>query len=63
MNLPLLDCTIPAGSGACKKVPLLGVGRFFMQRPAALSGSSKGLYVEFAGLIEPVPNSEIKLYR
>jgi hypothetical protein len=63
MNLPLLDCTVPAGSGSCKKVPLLGVGRFFLQRPAALSGSDKGVWVEFAGLIEPVPNSEIKLYR
>jgi Flp pilus assembly protein TadG len=63
MNLPLLDCTVPAGSGSCKKVPLLGVGRFFLQRPAALSGSTKGVWVEFAGLIEPVPNSEIKLYR
>jgi len=63
MNLVILDCTIPAGSGACQKVPLLGVGRFFLQRPAALTGGSKGLWVEFAGLIEPVPNSEIKLYR
>lgn len=63
MNMAILDCTIPAGSGACKKVPLLGVGRFFMQRRAELSGGSKGLWVEFAGLIEPVPNSEIKLYR
>jgi len=63
MNLAILDCTIPAGSGSCNQVPLLGVGRFFMQRRAALTGGSKGLWVEFAGLIEPVPNSEIKLYR
>lgn len=63
MNLAILDCTIPAGSGACQQVPLLGIGRFFLQRRAALSGSDPGLWVEFAGLIEPVPNSEIKLYR
>ena len=63
MNLAILDCTVPAGSGACKQVPLLGVGRFFLQRKAALTGSDKGIWVEFAGLIEPVPNSEIKLYR
>lgn len=63
MNLAILDCTIPAGSGSCKQIPLLGVGRFFLQRRAALSGSDKGVWVEFAGLIEPVPNSEIKLYR
>jgi hypothetical protein len=63
MNLAILDCTTPAGAGACKQVPLLGVGRFFLQRKAALTGSNKGIWVEFAGLIEPVPNSEIKLYR
>lgn len=63
LNLVILDCTIPAGSGACQQVPLLGVGRFFLQRKAALTGTTKGLWVEFAGLIEPVPNSEIKLYR
>jgi hypothetical protein len=63
LNIAILDCTIPAGSGSCQQVPLLGVGRFFMQRKAALSGSDKGLWVEFAGLIAPVPNSEIKLYR
>lgn len=63
MNLAILDCTIPAGAGACKQVPLLGVGRFFLQRQAALTSSTKGLWVEFSGLIEPVPNSEIKLYR
>lgn len=63
LNIAILDCTIPAGSGSCQQVPLLGVGRFFMQRKAALSGSDKGLWVEFSGLIAPVPNSEIKLYR
>ena len=63
MNLAILDCTVPAGAGACKQVPLLGVGRFFLQRKAQLTGSDKGIWVEFAGLIEPVPNSEIKLYR
>lgn len=63
MNLAIVDCTIPAGSGACKTVPLLGIGRFFLQRKAALTGPNKGLWVEFSGLIEPVPNSEIKLYR
>lgn len=63
MNLAIVDCTIPAGSGSCKQIPLLGVGRFFLQRKAALSGPNKGVWVEFSGLIEPVPNSEIKLYR
>jgi Flp pilus assembly protein TadG len=63
MNLAIVNCTVPAGSGSCKQIPLLGIGRFFLQRKAALTGSDKGIWVEFAGLIEPVPNSEIKLYR
>ncbi|MEJ7804675.1 MAG: pilus assembly protein TadG-related protein, partial [Telluria sp.] len=63
MNVAILDCTIPAGSGSCNLIPLLGVGRFFLQRRVALTGSDKGMWVEFAGLIAPVPNSEIKLYR
>jgi Flp pilus assembly protein TadG len=64
MNLAILDCaSVGSGAMACKKLPILGVGRFFLQRQAALSGSDKGIWVEFAGLISPVPKSEIKLYR
>jgi hypothetical protein len=40
------------------------VGKFFMQIPADFTGGpSRQLMVEFAGLIQPVPTSEIKLYR
>jgi hypothetical protein len=64
LNLALINCaTVTSNSMSCKKLPLLGVGRFFLQRRVALSGSSKRFDVEFAGLIEPVPNAEIKLYR
>ncbi len=64
MNMAIVDCDgVGSGAMSCKKLPILGVGRFFLQRPAALTGSSKGIFVEFAGLISPVPNSEIKLYR
>lgn len=64
MNLAIVDCaTATSNSMNCKRLPIVGVGRFFLQRPVQLTGTGAGLYVEFAGLIEPVPNSEIKLYR
>lgn len=66
LNLAIADCPNVVNSGTCsgaKNIPILGIGRFFMQVPANLSGSPKKLEVEFAGLIEPVPFSEIKLYR
>ena len=65
LNLALIDCsTLTSNSMNCKKLPVLGVVKFFLQRRiVALSGVNKHLDVEFAGLIEPVPNAEIKLYR
>ena len=64
INMAIVDCSAATSNAmSCKSLPIVGVGRFFLQRPVNLSGTSKGMYVEFAGLIEPVPNSEIKLYR
>lgn len=63
LNLAIADCPNVTGSGSCQVIPILGIGRFFMQVPADFSGGTKKLEVEFAGLIEPVPISEIKLYR
>ena len=63
LNLAIANCPAIAGSGGCQVIPILGIGRFFMQVPADFSGGTKKLEVEFAGLIEPVPVSEIKLYR
>lgn len=64
INMAIVDCSAATSNAmSCKSLPILGVGRFFLQAPVNLSGTGKGLYVEFAGLIEPVPNSEIKLYR
>jgi Flp pilus assembly protein TadG len=63
LNLAIANCGAVTGTGACKVIPVLGIGRFFMQVPADFSGGTKKLEVEFAGLIEPVPVSEIKLYR
>ena len=62
LNLAIADCPAVTGTGSCLVIPVLGIGRFFMQVPADFSGGAK-LEVEFAGLIEPVPVSEIKLYR
>jgi Flp pilus assembly protein TadG len=63
LNMAIADCPAITGSGGCQVIPILGIGRFFMQVPAVFSGGTKKLEVEFAGLIEPVPVSEIKLYR
>jgi len=63
LNLLIINCAAVSGSGGCgKNLPVLGVGKFFMQKMADPTGSKK-LEVEFAGLVEPVPTSEIKLYR
>ena len=63
LNLAIADCPAVTGTGGCQVIPVLGIGRFFMQVPADLSSNPKKLEVEFAGLIEPIPVSEIKLYR
>lgn len=61
LNLVIIDCPnapVPGG-GNCQRLPVLGIGRFFMQVRAQIPQS---LNVEFAGLIEPGP-IEIKLYK
>lgn len=63
LNLAIVDCPNVTGSGSCQVIPVLGIGRFFMQVPADFSGTPKKLEVEFAGLIEPIPVADIKLYR
>ncbi len=61
LNMAISDCPAVTGTGSCLVIPVLGIGRFFMQVPADINAGK--LEVEFAGLIEPVPVSEIKLYR
>ncbi|WP_249931148.1 pilus assembly protein TadG-related protein [Ramlibacter sp. 2FC] len=61
LNLAIANCPLITGTGACMAIPVLGIGKFFMQVPAV--NSPKKLYVEFAGLIDPVPVADIKLYR
>ncbi|HEV8263097.1 MAG TPA: hypothetical protein VGQ19_20355, partial [Burkholderiales bacterium] len=63
LNLLIINCAAVTGVSACgKNLPVLGVGKFFMQQMADPTGSKK-IQVEFAGLVEPVPTAEIKLYR
>jgi Flp pilus assembly protein TadG len=65
LNMVILDCENVVGLG-CAKAPVLGIGKFFMQRRANKPAPSpdKDIYIEFGGLLPtPLPNSEIKLYR
>jgi hypothetical protein len=65
LNIVIVDCTAFVGSSglSCQALPVKGIGKFFMQRKADLTGSPKKIETEFAGLIEPVPTADIKLYR
>jgi hypothetical protein len=66
LNLVLVDCrNPPVGPASCGVMPIVGVGKFFMQIPADFTAgpANRHLMVEFAGLVEPVPTAEIKLYR
>ncbi len=64
LNIVLIDCrTPPVGSGACGVMNAVGIGKFFMQKKANFGGSPSLLNVEFTGLVEPVPTSEVKLYK
>ena len=65
LNLVLVDCrSAPTGPASCGAMSAVGIGKFFMTVKADFSGgpSNRRLDVEFAGLISPVPTSEIKLY-
>lgn len=64
MKLVIVDCAGISGGGlSCATLPVRGIGRFFLQSRADLTGNPKKVYGEFAGLVEPVPISDIKLYR
>lgn len=66
MNLAIVDCAgVGGGAMSCKNLPVKGIGRYFLQEAVDLNGApaARKINIEFAGLIEPVPNSEIKLYR
>lgn len=62
LDVAIIDCNNVSGSGSCKVLPVLGVGRFFMQAPAVVNGGPNAkLNLEFAGLInDPIP--QVVLY-
>jgi hypothetical protein len=61
LNMVIIDCT--TAGGVCRPAPVLGVGRFLMQRRSNVSGD-RDVFVEFGGLLPtPLPTSDIKLYR
>lgn len=65
LNIVLIDCTAPIEKvNECTSMKAVGIGRFFMQVRADFTGGPKRvLDAEFAGLIDPVPASDIRLYR
>lgn len=63
LNIVLIDCRTPPTATSCGAMTTVGIGKFFMLRKADFSGSPKKLWVEFTGLVEPVPTSEVKLYK
>jgi hypothetical protein len=64
LKIVIVDCAGLGGGGlSCAPLPVKGIGRFFLQSRAELTGNPKTIYGEFAGLVESVPTSEIKLYR
>lgn len=63
INLLIIDCAATTGAGACgQKLPILGVGRFFMQNLADPTGAKK-IEAEYAGLVNFVSLYDIKLHR
>lgn len=65
LNVAILDCSsLSSGPGlSCAALPVVGIGKFFMQRPANLTGNPRRIETEFAGLLSPLPPPEIRLYR
>jgi hypothetical protein len=65
LNVAIIDCEGYIGGGVCDStLPMIGIGRFFMQNEADMTGSPKKLAGEFAGLIDPaLITTEVKLYK
>ncbi|HJW03740.1 MAG TPA: Tad domain-containing protein [Azospira sp.] len=63
LHIAIIDCTVSLGNTACSTLKVLGIGKFFMQVKAQFNGSNQGVWTEFGGLVDPLPPSEIKLYR
>jgi Flp pilus assembly protein TadG len=60
LNLAIVNCP-GTGTGCNSTIPIVGIGRFFMQVEADLP---KSIEAEFAGLIDPLPPpTDIRLYK
>ena len=61
MRLLFLDC--PSAGGNCRPAPVLGVGKFFLQKKSNVS-SDKEIYLEYSGQeTNLLRNATLKLYR
>lgn len=65
INTLIVNCSAVVGSGSCAEIPVLGVGRFFLQTEVSHGGGSGGtnIYGEFDRLLpQPLPPAQIRLY-
>ncbi len=60
LNLAIVNCPLASGNNCSSTIPIVGIGKFFMQRKAV---NPKSIHAEFDGLIDPIPPHEIRLYR
>lgn len=65
LRVVIVNCSSPpGGSGSCQTLPVIGIGKFFMQKEADLTGSPKKIEGEFAGVLLPGElQREIRLFR
>lgn len=63
LNIVIIDCPEMAGESgmSCKQIPVLGVGKFFMQAKADVPKYLNGEFVEL--MPNKFPPTEIKLYK
>jgi Flp pilus assembly protein TadG len=60
LQVAIVDCANSTGNNCNAKIKILGVGRFFLTKKAAIPSS---IDAEFDGLLDPIPPTEIRLYK
>lgn len=60
LNVAIVNCPASSGNNCSSTISIIGVGKFFMQRPAVNPSS---IHAEFDGLVDPIPPFEIRLYK
>lgn len=60
LQVAIVDCPNSSGTNCSSSIKILGVGRFFMPIRSNLPTS---LVAEFDGLVDPIPPTEIRLYK